>query len=109
MESKNGAKTEKSLAKYLSGLLAQVSPGNPGAIVYDSIVKDSIVYDSIDIAEETKITLIAPKVATLESHIKKNFDSDFIKDIYEKYPIKKEEFHEECNFFLAYWKEKSPT
>lgn len=52
---------------------------------------------------------IAPKVATLESHIKKNFDADFIKDIYEKYPIKKEEFHEECNFFLAYWKEKSPT
>ena len=99
MESKNGNKSEKSLIKYLSELPAQWTEHNSEPIVYDSIVKDNIVKDSIQ--------SVAPKVATLETYIKTEFSLDFITEVYNKYWMTKEDFQEECEHFLNYWKEKS--
>lgn len=43
----------------------------------------------------------------LEEIIKKEFDENFIKEVYKKYSLSKENFIEECSSFLYYWKEKN--
>lgn len=53
--------------------------------------------------------IIATEVATLENYIKNEFSLDFITEVYNKYWMTKEDFQEECNCFLQYWKETSPN
>ena len=54
-------------------------------------------------------SIVATKVATLEEYIKENFDLEFITDIYNKHWMSKNEFQDECESFVDYWKEKSPN
>ena len=53
--------------------------------------------------------IVVPKVTTLENYIKEEFTQEFINNVKDKYNISKEQFPEECNLFLAHWKEKSPN
>jgi len=99
MEKKNGTKVEKSLIIYPSELPAQVTASDSAPIVQYSEVK----YSTVKWSEE----LVVPKVTTLETYIKKEFTSEFITDIYNKYKIPKQDFQEECESFVLYWKEKS--
>jgi len=104
MEAKNGNKPEKSLIQYSSESLGEDSAGMSEPIVEYNRVEDSIVDYSIESVEKKSI---APKVATLQTFIKKEFNEEFILDIYNKYKMSKDEFKEECNLFVDYWNEKS--
>jgi len=53
--------------------------------------------------------VVATKVATLETYIKKEFSLEFITQVYNKYWMTKDDFQEECESFVNYWKEKSPN
>ena len=99
MESKNGNKPETSLIQYHSESVGQVKPSDPTPRVEENRVEDSRIEESI--------SLVVPKVTTLESHIKTEFNLDFITEVYSKYWMTKEDFQEECNSFVEYRKEKS--
>lgn len=96
MESKNGNKPENPLIQYPS----DISPSNSGTRVEYSIVEEKRIEESV---------LVAPKVTTLQSYIKEEFSLTFITDIYNKYNLTKEDFWEECEMFVAHWREKSPN
>ncbi len=78
-------------------------------ITNDNKVKESKVKES-KVKEIVSIDLaIADKSATLESYIKQEFELDFITEVYNKYWMNKKDFQEECEWFVEYWKEKSPN
>lgn len=52
---------------------------------------------------------IISKETTLQEYIKKEFDNDFLSEVYNKFNLDKEIFKEECEAFLNYWIEKSPS
>lgn len=75
----------------------------PSNITSSQVTSSNIKESNIVVSSE----IVAPKVATLETHINDSFSNEFIKEVYEKYWLKKEDFQEECKDFLLYWKEKS--
>lgn len=75
----------------------------PSNITSSQVTSSKIKESNIVVSSE----IVAPKVATLETHIKDSFSNEFISEVYEKYWLRKEDFQEECNDFLLYWKEKS--
>ena len=99
MESRNWTKPKKSLIEAYSEWVGTEDPSESEHRVEYSRLEESIVEDIV----------IAPKVATLKEYIRETFDIDFIQEIYEKYPIWKIEFQEECNAFVLHWTEKSPN
>lgn len=103
MESKNGNKPKISLIQYDSESVAQVTPSKSDTRVEENIVE----YNKIDIVNSDIV--IAPKVATLETHIKESFTNEFMQEVKEKYDMTVENFKEESMAFLLYWKEKSPN
>ena len=43
----------------------------------------------------------------LKELIKENFTIDFLKEVYNKYWLTKEDFKNECEMFVLYWEEKN--
>ena len=72
-----------------------------------NLTKPNLTKPNLSVTEVSE-TSVATKVATLEEYIKDNFTLDFISDIYNKYNLTKADFQEECEMFVAHWKEKSP-
>jgi len=104
MESKNGNKPENPLIQYSSEWVAKSCPSESAPRVEYNRVEESRIEESVN----SEISIV-PKVTTLESYIKKDFNIEFITEVYNKYNLTREDFKEECEMFAEHWKEKSPN
>lgn len=56
---------------------------------------------------ESKKSTELQKDKNLKELIKENFSIDFLKEVYNKYWLTKEDFKNECELFVLYWEEKN--
>lgn len=95
---------KKILIPYIDSIDTPYTPPIQEGI--PNLTKPNLTKPNLNGTVITEIPIV-PKVTTLELYIKKEFTIEFVKEVYNKYWMSKDDFQEECTWFVDYWREKS--